>query len=84
MLKNKRADIPVTILVILTIALCMFALMAFYMAEKKIGSGIGDYNILDKYYIESENDVFLGTGDKGIIEKNVDVKEGFIRIEYTP
>jgi hypothetical protein len=49
-IKNKRASIPVTVLVILTIALCIFALVSFSLASSKRSAEIKDFELLEKAY----------------------------------
>lgn len=58
--KNKKADIPVTVLVMLTIAICIFALLAFYFSTKKANDTIKEGNLLEKTYEDSNNQKFLG------------------------
>ena len=59
-LKNKRADISVTILVILTLNLCIFALISFHITNKNLGEQVKDYDILEDKLIEFNSREFLG------------------------
>lgn len=49
-IKSKKASIPVTVLVVLTLALCIFALVSFSLASDKKASDIEGYEILGKAY----------------------------------
>jgi len=48
---NKRASIPVTILVMLTLGLIIFALVSFKVSGDTIKTDIRDYNILENVYL---------------------------------
>jgi len=69
LIKSKKGDISVTLLVILTITLCGFALISFYLADDSIDEVIEDYNILESVYLNQSNLVFMG-GDKESLEDN--------------
>jgi len=51
----KKSSIPVTVLVILTIALCIFALISFSLASKKKADGAKSDNFLDALYLMKGN-----------------------------
>jgi hypothetical protein len=67
---NKKADIPVTILVMLTIALCMFSLVVFYLADKQIEGNIKGYDFLEKIYSDFDNQKFSGEEETIVNEEN--------------
>ena len=50
MLKSTKASIPVTVLVILTVLLCIFALVSFSLASGKRSAEIKDFELLEKAY----------------------------------
>ena len=51
---KKRGSIPVVLVVVLTIALFMFALVSFYLSSNKINSKIEDYRFLDDLYSDAD------------------------------
>jgi len=93
MMKNKRADIGITILVFAVIALCALALLSFYYVDKKQKSGgIDSVGYLQNIYNEAESIKFSGEGlvdkyegaellgDKFVIEK--EFLDGDLKIKY--
>ncbi|KKQ78698.1 MAG: hypothetical protein UT01_C0062G0003 [Candidatus Daviesbacteria bacterium GW2011_GWA1_38_7] len=38
-IKNKRGDIPITILVLGVVAICILAILSFYLSAQKVKSG---------------------------------------------
>jgi len=70
-LSSKRGDISVMILVMLTLALCIFALVSFSIANNGLGEQIKDYNVLEKNFIEFDNNKFLGINLPFIEEKKL-------------
>tara|TARA_Y100000310_G_scaffold343846_1_gene453456 strand:- start:487 stop:825 length:339 start_codon:yes stop_codon:yes gene_type:complete len=54
-MKNKRGDIPITILVIGIIALCGIALLSFYLVQKKEANKIDLVFYLQHVYNEVES-----------------------------
>ncbi len=55
MMKNKKASIPVTVLVVLTVALCVFALISFSISSAKRTAEIKDINLIQKIYLIKNN-----------------------------
>lgn len=54
-MKNKRADIPIVILVIGVLAICGFALLSFIVSEKINGSKNNlEVDVFEKLYSEKE------------------------------
>jgi len=58
--KSKKANIPVTVLVLLTIALLAFTLLSFFLGNDNQKSKIEDFDFLDDVYTEYNSIVFLG------------------------
>ena len=51
-IRNKKASIPVVILVLLTIALVMFTLVSFKLAGDKTKARITDFDFVEKTMTE--------------------------------
>ena len=80
---SKKASIPVTVLVILTIALCIFALVSFSLANSKRSAEIKDFGIVEKAYFIQNNIASgyeLSKSAKAEFDK-VDLSPGRILIE---
>jgi len=75
--KNKRGDIPVTILVIGVVAICMMALLSFYFFDGATKNDLNSVGIVEKAAVTIdkislyENSLNLDTSD---IDKISDVK----------
>lgn len=55
-MKGKKGDIPITILVVATIAICIIALVSFHFARKEISNEISIFKHLRILYM-FENDI---------------------------
>lgn len=77
MKRNKRGDIPVTILVIGVVAICMLAIVSFYISDRNAKKGF-DVELIEKAAITGEKISFykesLGFSDAEI-EKIFGVKQ---------
>jgi len=72
-LSGRRGSVPITILVILTIALFAFALFAFAYASVKIISGVDEgYSSVAEFNVGLRNKDYLG--ESGVAER-VEEKE---------
>jgi len=59
LLKNKRADIPITILVIGVLAICGLAILSFIISDKvKLKSDNLGLDVFEKLYTDFEKYVF--------------------------
>lgn len=54
LLKNKRGDIPITILVIGILAICALAIFSFYFSKRDIESSLGSVDVIEKVLITKE------------------------------
>ena len=91
-MKNKKADIAITILVIMIIVLCTAALFSFYYFDKKQkSSGVNSVVYLQHVYNVAESAKFSESiggnlygsydmGEPGVIEK--DFLDGTLKIKY--
>lgn len=52
-LNYKKSNIPVVLLVVLTITLCFFALLSFSKVSSKAEAEINNFGFLDKIYVIS-------------------------------
>ena len=90
MINNKKADIAITILVLGVIAICILALLSFYLSETKQKSeGIDSFFHLQEIYNLAESVKYSGIekinnyegvskeGDKLVIEKTFFNKGGW-------
>jgi len=53
-IKNKRGDIPITILVIGVLAICALAIFSFYTSSQKVKSGFDVVGVVERAVIESD------------------------------
>jgi hypothetical protein len=53
-MKNKRGDIPVTILVIGIVGLCALAILSFYMSERNVRDGFEALELIEEIGLEAE------------------------------
>lgn len=81
-MKNKKADIAITILVIGVIALCAAALFSFYAVEKRvIGGGVNSVFYLQEVYNLAESVKYSGVGLYKSYGDDVNYKDGRFIIE---
>ncbi|MDD5191845.1 MAG: hypothetical protein PHH54_04185 [Candidatus Nanoarchaeia archaeon] len=77
-MKNKKADIAITILVTGVIALCILALLIFYVSEKRQESeGINSFFYLQEVYNQAESARYSGEDNIDNYE-NVRYDSGFV------
>ncbi len=55
MIKNRRGDIAVTLLVIMTVIMCGAAFYSFSMYDSSVEKSVGDFNNLGNFYDSSRN-----------------------------
>ncbi|MBU1252291.1 MAG: hypothetical protein KJ905_01670 [Nanoarchaeota archaeon] len=53
-IKNKRGDIPITILVIGILAICTLTIFSFYTSSSKVKSGFDSVGIVNRAVIEMQ------------------------------
>jgi len=58
LLKNKKGDIPITILVIGVLAICALAIFSFYSSQRDINESIGSISAIERVLVEKEK-IFL-------------------------
>lgn len=54
LLKNKRGDIPITILVIGVLAICALAIFSFYFSDRSVKSVLSSVDVIEKILITKE------------------------------
>ena len=54
LLKNKRGDIPITILVIGILAICILAIFSFYSSSKSVKDDFSSISAIEKVLIAKE------------------------------
>jgi len=54
LLKNKRGDIPITILVIGILAICILAIFSFYSSSKSVEDDFNSISAIEKVLIAKE------------------------------
>ena len=53
-LKNKRGDIPITILVIGVLAICALTIFSFYSSNRSFKNTLDSIDVIEKILIEKE------------------------------
>lgn len=80
---NKKADISVLLLVLMTLILVVSALFIFNLNSKKVEAKIIEYNSLNDIYSREKeinfyiNDIMERIGSR--IDKNINIKDEFIK-----
>ncbi len=54
LLKNKRGDIPITILVIGILAICILAIFSFYSSDRNVKDDFSSVGVIEKVLIVKE------------------------------
>lgn len=54
LLKNKRGDIPITILVIGILAICTLAIFSFYFSNRGVKSGFSSISVIERVLVTKE------------------------------
>ncbi len=54
LLRNKKGDIPITILVIGVLAICVLAIFSFYISNQKVKNNFNAVDIMDEVLIIEE------------------------------
>lgn len=79
MIKNKRGDIPVTILVLGTFAICALALLSFYASSVSIGKSFVGIDLMEK--MDSKINEYNFYKSKGFSDERIEeifsVEENF-------
>ncbi|MCK5043900.1 hypothetical protein KAR52_02775 [Candidatus Pacearchaeota archaeon] len=57
-IKNKHADVPVTILVIGVFAICVLAIISFYFSDKEIEKSFMDIGLMEQINSQMEKYIF--------------------------
>jgi len=81
-MKNKKGDIPVTILVIGVFVICGLAILSFYISDRGVRSGFDSLETIQEITIEAEKISFyekVGLSQEEI--KDIIEIEGIIKIE---
>jgi hypothetical protein len=58
MIKNRRGDIPVTILVIGIVGICALAIISFYISDKNVRGGFEALELIEEIGLEAEKIMF--------------------------
>lgn len=70
MLKNKRANLAVTLLVLMSIVVAGAASLIFVISSGRLGAGIVDARFIDEVYLrEGELDFYINEIIEGAIER---------------
>lgn len=71
-IRNKRGDIPITVLVIGVIAVCCMALFSFSLSTTKIRDSFVGLGMMEKINSQIENKTFYSEDPAGLyLEKNM-------------
>ena len=57
-IKNKRADIPITILTIGVFAICVLAMMSFYLSDREVQESFIDIGLIEQINSKMEKYIF--------------------------
>lgn len=69
--KNKRGDIPVTILVLGVFAICLLAIFSFYLADRHVRNDFSSIGIIEKAKILRDKVVFYSDEKIGMDEAEI-------------
>lgn len=92
---NRRGDIPTTILVIGTLAICLLAILSFYISDRATKDTLVSVDLPEKLSLEkekilvysemgmSQEEIYkilnVKTGPQG---KYIEVEKGNVRVQY--
>ena len=82
--QNKRGDVPVVILVIGVLAICILAIVSFYISDRAAKKGFDQIGLVDKVVIEHEKiAVYTAMGmGQSEIDKILNVETDIIEGRY--
>ena len=84
MIKNRRGDIPVTILVIGVIGICALAIISFYISDRNVRDGFEALELIEEISLEAEKIILyekLEVDYEGIIDIKDPTGERYLLIE---
>jgi len=96
LLKNKRGDIPIVILVIGILAICILAIFSFYFSDRSVKTGFSSVDVIERVLVTKEkislyNESFGFTQDEigeifGVQEdiqgRYITAKQGPLSVRY--
>ena len=54
LLRNKRGDIPITILVIGILAICTLAIFSFYFSDRSVETALSSVGVIERVLVTKE------------------------------
>jgi hypothetical protein len=83
MLKNKRGDIPVIVLVIGVVALCTLAIVSFYIYKGGVGKDFEVVEVIEQIKLQKEKIAFYKNTGMGMeeIREILEIEEDFLYIK---
>ena len=81
---NKKGDVPVVILVIGVLAICILAIVSFYISDRTTKKGFDQIGLVDKVAVEQEKiAVYTSMGMNQVeIDKLLNVETDIIEGRY--
>ncbi len=80
---NKKANLPIIILVLGVLAVCSLALLSFYSANLKVSNNFAGVRLIEKLNSQIETNLYEGKSVDNLYEhKNVtafNFKDGFLK-----
>lgn len=81
--KNKKADASVTILVLLTVALCVACLFYFYVSEKNRETEIVTFGTINDFYVQADGmKYFIQSLAEDIVHNNLNINNETFLYEF--
>ena len=82
MMKNKRGEISIVILVIGIFAVCSLALITFFISSVKFKESFGGIDLMEKINLQIENKTFYNENVEGLyLEKKIEEREKWYSLE---
>ncbi len=82
-MRNKRGDIPITILVVGVILICALAILSFLSSSFKLEKSFADVTIMEDFNVKIEEYTFYK--NQGVsneeIKNALNIYEGYLRME---
>ena len=71
LLKNKRGDIPITILVIGVLAICTLTIFSFYLSKRDVEDDFSSVDVIEKILVTKEK-ISLYEESFGFAQEEID------------
>jgi len=83
LMRTKKANVPIIILVLGVLAVCSLALLSFYSANLKVSNNFAGIKLIEKLNSQIETNLYEGNSVEGLREvkevRTFNFKDGFLK-----